>query len=188
MIAEKLNKQPTFFGCDAPAGNGSVPLILWLPNSPWTGYSNYSFTKSSFTDNQLNLTFENAFQLATYGNGTVDGHWPACLACATIKGSMARLKMDMPKQCEKCFHKHCWNGKNSTRKPHETDFNFKPRLNSSLTYEEWRKTQWDQGLSQKNQGSEKDSPATSLLTTESLLGQSGLAIIVASAAMLVTLM
>jgi hypothetical protein len=88
MISLNLTRQPTFFGCH---DSSPTPLVLYLPNSPWSAYSNFSYTQTSFTDQQVNLTLGNAFQLATYGNGTVDDAWPACLACAVIRGSISRL-------------------------------------------------------------------------------------------------
>ncbi|KAH6887029.1 acyl transferase/acyl hydrolase/lysophospholipase [Thelonectria olida] len=138
MVTLNLTRQPTFFGCDAAEG---TPLVLYLPNSPWSGYTNFSYMKTSFTNNELDLTLENAFQLATYGNGTVDENWPACLACAAIKGSLKRVEIDMPRQCKECFEKHCWGGKESTEKATAADFDLSLRLNPSLTYQEWNGTQ-----------------------------------------------
>lgn len=143
IVAQNLSFQPTFFGCNA---SEDTPLLLWLPNSPWTGYSNYSYTQDTFTNEQLNITFENAFQLATYGNGSIDSNWPACLACAAIKGSLRRLDIDMPKQCDECFKKHCWNGTTSSKKATAADFNLKPRLEPRLTFKEWNDTQWSSDL------------------------------------------
>lgn len=155
MIHQNLTKQPTFFGCNST----DTPLILYLPNSPWTSYTNYSAMKSSFTDNQLDLTFNNSFQLATYGNGTIDSEWPACLACATIRGSMLRLGLDMPEQCTRCYDRHCWSGRNSTQKATMADMNPTPRLNSSLTFTEWNDAIWSVGAEDLDTGnSQGDQP------------------------------
>lgn len=139
MIAKNFTSQPTFFGCN---GSSDTPLVLYLPNSPWSGYSNFSYRMSSFTNQQLNATLDNAFQLATYGNGTIDTDWPACLACAVIKGSMKRAGIETPDQCTRCFSKHCWNGEETKTKPTEEELNLRPRLNSSLTFQEWNTTVW----------------------------------------------
>ncbi|KAF5025162.1 hypothetical protein F66182_2738 [Fusarium sp. NRRL 66182] len=139
IVAQNLSFQPTFFGCDA---DDNTPLLLWLPNAPWTGYTNYSYTQTEFTDAQLDIAFDNAFQVATYGNGTVDENWPSCLACAAIKGSLRRLDMDLPKQCEECFERHCWDGTTSDREASAADFNLRPRLDPELSFEEWNKTDW----------------------------------------------
>lgn len=140
MITQNFTSQPTFFGCDATEG---TPLVLYLPNSPWSGYSNFTYRKSSFTGEQLNDTLENAFQLATYGNGTTDADWPACLACATIRGSMKRMNMTLPDQCSGCFDRHCWNGKNSSDKVTQEDLDLRPRLSPGLSYETWNATVWE---------------------------------------------
>ncbi|EFQ30714.1 lysophospholipase [Colletotrichum graminicola M1.001] len=51
LATRNLTKQPTFFGCNAA---GSSPMSL-----------------SSFTDSKFDLTADKAFNLATYGRGTV---------------------------------------------------------------------------------------------------------------------
>jgi lysophospholipase len=139
MVAQNLTRQPSFFGCDADDG---TPLLLYLPNSPWTGYSNFSFEKESFTDHELDLTMDNAFQLVTFGNGTIDEEWPACLACAVIRGSLRRMDIDVPEQCNKCFERHCWDGTVSSTEATANDFDLRPMLNSSLTFDEWNTTIW----------------------------------------------
>lgn len=56
----------TFFGCNDSL---ETPLVLYMPNAPWSAYTNYSFGTPEFTNNQLDLVFENALNIATYGNG-----------------------------------------------------------------------------------------------------------------------
>ncbi|RKK83648.1 hypothetical protein BFJ69_g2387 [Fusarium oxysporum] len=140
IVAQNLSFQPTFFGCNA---SSSTPLLLWLPNAPWTGYTNYSYTQTQFTSNQVDIALENAFQVATYGNGSVDENWPACLACAAIKGSLRRLDIEMPKQCEQCFERHCWNGTTRDRKATAGDFNLTPRLEPELSFAKWNESDWE---------------------------------------------
>ncbi|OLN87827.1 Lysophospholipase 1 [Colletotrichum chlorophyti] len=147
LVVQNLTKQPTFFGCDATP---PTPLVLYLPNSPWSGYSNFSFFKSSFTEREFDLTVENAFNLATYGNGTVDPVWPACLACATIRNSLARLEIELPEQCQECFRRHCWNGLTASRAVTPEDLSPVLRLNSSLSFEEWNQTYWSRPTSTGN--------------------------------------
>ncbi|GKU03890.1 unnamed protein product [Fusarium langsethiae] len=139
IVAQNLSFQPTFFGCNA---SDETPLLLWLPNAPWSGYTNYSYMQSEFTSNQLDIAFDNAFQIATYGNGSVDENWPACLACAAIKGSLRRVDIDLPKQCDECFNKHCWNGTTRSRKATAADFDLRPRLDPGLTFEKWNSSDW----------------------------------------------
>ena len=142
MITKNFTSQPTFFGCN-DTSNG--PLVLYLPNSPWTAYSNYSYQMSSFTDEQLNATIDNAFQLATYGNGSFDAEWSACLACAAITRSAERVCLDLPEQCTRCFSRHCWDGKESDAKVSEKDLDLKPKLNTTLTFQAWNSTVWQEG-------------------------------------------
>ncbi|CAH0020252.1 unnamed protein product [Clonostachys rhizophaga] len=157
MVTQNLTKQPTFFGCNA---SDSTPLVLYLPNSPWSGYTNFSYMQDSFTNNQLNATLDNAFQLATYGNGTVDANWPACLACATIKKSAKRVNVTLPPVCTSCFNQHCWNGTNSTADITDADTNPRLRLNSSVSFEQWNTTVWGGNstsqTSNSTSGTEKD--------------------------------
>lgn len=139
MVLQNLTKQPTFFGCNDSA---PTPLVLYLPNAPWSAYSNFSFEKPAFTDIQFQSTVDNAFNVATYGNGTVDPEWPQCLACAVIRGAMARSGQQMPDQCTQCFQRHCWNGTSSTGQVTLADYDLSPRLNQSLTFREWNETVW----------------------------------------------
>ncbi|PNP78899.1 hypothetical protein FNYG_07764 [Fusarium nygamai] len=132
IVAQNLSFQPTFFGCNAST---STPLLLWLPNAPWTGYTNYSYTQTQFTPNQVDIALENAFQVATYGNGSVDENWPACLACAAIKGSLRRLDIEMPR--------HCWNGTVSERVAKDGDFDLRPRLDPELSFAKWNESDWE---------------------------------------------
>ncbi|KAG5754066.1 hypothetical protein H9Q72_002495 [Fusarium xylarioides] len=140
IVAQNLSFQPTFFGCNA---SSSTPLLLWLPNAPWTGYTNYSYTQTQFTPNQVDIALENAFQVATYGNGTVDENWPACLACAAIKGSLRRLDIELPRQCEECFERHCWNGTVNDREATAGDFDLRPRLDPELSFAKWNESDWE---------------------------------------------
>ncbi|KAJ6445661.1 LOW QUALITY PROTEIN: lysophospholipase plb1 [Purpureocillium lavendulum] len=163
MIANNFTSQPTLFGCHDDDGDGdgsgaaaaaAAPIVLYLPNSPWTGYSNFSYQTPAFTDAQLDATVSNAMQLATYGNGSVDGgsdvEWPACLACAAVSRSMRRAGVDLPAQCARCFARHCWDGreaqgddaKGSGSREAADLLDLKPRLNPSLTFQEWNTTVW----------------------------------------------
>lgn len=174
MVTRNITRQPTFFGCDAGEG---APLVLYLPNSPWSGYTNFSYMKTSFTENELDLTLENAFHLATYGNGIIDANWPACLACAAIKGSLGRVGLDLPRQCKECFERHCWDGEESTEKATVKDFDLSLRLDPSLSYQEWNDTVWttggDSGGSLGEKGSNDQVPQSmaSIGRGESILGR-----------------
>lgn len=110
-----LNSRPTFFGCD-PAnftlGPGQVvpPLIVYIPNAPYTAMSNVSTFTSTYSDAQRNDIIRNGFDVATQGNGTFDEKWPACVACAVLSRSLWRSGTPVPSECANCFSRYCWNG------------------------------------------------------------------------------
>jgi hypothetical protein len=52
MVNLQMSKYPTFFGCNASA---NVPLVLYIPNAPWTAYTNYTYTTSRSVE--LNVSF-----------------------------------------------------------------------------------------------------------------------------------
>ncbi|EXA30115.1 phospholipase A2 [Fusarium oxysporum f. sp. pisi HDV247] len=101
-----LNKQPIFFGC----GNSSGPLIVYLPNAPYTTQSNFTTFDLEYSDTERNEIIQNGYNIATMGNGTVDENWPACIGCAILERSFIRTKTALPSKCEDCFKRFCWNG------------------------------------------------------------------------------
>ncbi|KAI0452820.1 lysophospholipase [Xylaria acuta] len=112
FINLKLNQKPTFFGCNTSEfTSGSIPpLIVYVPLTPYTAYSNASTFDPSYTDEERNAFIENGFNAATMGNGTVDGKWPACAACAVLSRSLERTGTTIPETCRSCFQRYCWNG------------------------------------------------------------------------------
>ena len=141
MVNLNLTRYPTFFGCNKTDEQGSrYPLVLYIPNTPWTQYTNYSYTVSAFTDNQFDLVMDNSFNMATYGNGTIDKTWPACLACAVIKKSVIREGMKLPDVCQTCFKRHCWDGSDDDAVVQELMKDQKPILDPGLSFADWNKT------------------------------------------------
>ena len=141
MVNLNLTRYPTFFGCnESSEENSTVPLILYMPNAPWSQYSNYTYLQSSFSDNQFDLVMDNAFNIATYGNGTIDRDWPACLACAVIKKSVIREGLELPQICDRCFERHCWDGTVDDRVIAQSVRDQTPILDPSLTFAEWNQT------------------------------------------------
>ncbi|UNI19499.1 Lysophospholipase [Purpureocillium takamizusanense] len=108
-----LNSRPTFFGC----GNTSTPLIVYLPNTPYTTLSNVSTFDLSYNDSQRDQIVQNGYNVATMGNGTIDPDWPQCVACAILSRSFARTGTEVPVKCVDCFTKHCWNGTTNSTEP-----------------------------------------------------------------------
>jgi len=106
-----LNRRPTFFGCDANQQNGSAPpLVVYLPNTPYSYYSNTSTFQLSTNDSQRNSIIQNGYNVATRGNGTIDSQWPACVGCAIMSRSWNRTGTTVPDVCAQCFDRYCWNG------------------------------------------------------------------------------
>ncbi|KAK3397849.1 lysophospholipase [Sordaria brevicollis] len=111
-----LNKRPTFFGCDVKnftlsRPNQKVPpLLVYVPNAPYTTLSNVSTFDPSYSMDQRNDIIYNGWNSATQGNGTLDSEWPTCVACAVISRSMDRLGRQTPAACKTCFERYCWNG------------------------------------------------------------------------------
>lgn len=108
-----LNKRPSFFGCDAKNFSDSEhppPLIVYVPNSPYTYFSNVSTFDPSYEIEERDGIILNGFNGATQGNGTIDENWPTCVACAALERSFHRTGADVPKACKDCFDKYCWDG------------------------------------------------------------------------------
>lgn len=117
-----LNNQPTFFGCDASnatnnGGDRPAPLIVYLPNGPYSFESNFSTFNPSYNDSTRNAAINNGYNLATQGNGTLDEDWPACVGCAILSRSLERTGTDVPEVCEQCFERYCWDGTTNESDP-----------------------------------------------------------------------
>ncbi|KAK3330110.1 lysophospholipase catalytic domain-containing protein [Apodospora peruviana] len=115
FINLRLNQRPTFFGCDV--ANFSLsgdqiapPLIVYVPNAPYTAQSNVSTLDPQYSNAQRNDIIRNGFDSATQGNGTIDAKWPTCVACAILSRSLSKTKTAVPAACSDCFARYCWNG------------------------------------------------------------------------------
>jgi len=128
-----LNKRPTFFGCDVAnftvdQGGGQTappPLIVYVPNAPYTAMSNMStFGYPSYPDSERNDAIRNGYEAATQGNATLDAQWPVCVACAVVSRSLHRAGAAVPPACERCFDRYCWDGRLDARAvpEYEPDF------------------------------------------------------------------
>ncbi|CDZ98760.1 phospholipase b [Phaffia rhodozyma] len=105
-----LNQHPTFFGCDAnPTPNTTSPLVIYVPNYPWSSsYSNSStFTLEFEVDAALEMIANGARTLTL--NNTIED-WSTCLACAMADRAVARGGNNRSTKCIDCFSTWCWNG------------------------------------------------------------------------------
>ncbi|KAJ3454540.1 hypothetical protein MRS44_013140 [Fusarium solani] len=112
-----LNKRPTFFGCDRDTNNSSGPLIVYLPNAPYTYQSNFTTFDLEYSNTERDEIIRNGYNVATMGNGTVDSDWPACIGCAMLARSLVRTNTEFPAKCVDCFARYCWNGTTNSTMP-----------------------------------------------------------------------
>lgn len=113
-----LNTRPTFFGCDAKNLTEPSPLIVYIPNYPYTYYSNISTFQLKTNNTERDSIIQNGYNVATRGNGTLDKDWPSCVGCAILSRSFDRNNIEIPAMCDGCFKRYCWDGTvNSTSPP-----------------------------------------------------------------------
>ena len=105
-----LNSKPTFFGCDSKNMTGVGPLIVYLPNSPYSYFSNVSTFDLEYNDTERDAIVQNGYNVATMANGTVDEEWTTCVGCAILSRSLERTGVAIPTTCQHCFSTYCWNG------------------------------------------------------------------------------
>ncbi|KAL2161404.1 hypothetical protein VTH06DRAFT_7965 [Thermothelomyces fergusii] len=116
FVAHGLNNRPTFFGCDvnnftlSDPSSAVPPLIVYLPNAPYTAWSNVTTFTPSYPLAQRDAIIRNGYNAATQGNGTLDEQWPVCVACAILSRSLVRTVTPVPDACRACFDRYCWNG------------------------------------------------------------------------------
>jgi lysophospholipase len=112
-----LNTRPTFFGCDSSNLTGTAPLVVYIPNSPYSTYSNVSTFQLSTEDTQRDDIILNGYEVATMANSTRDGNWTTCVGCAILSRSFERTGTTLPDICNTCFDRYCWNGTVNSTKP-----------------------------------------------------------------------
>jgi len=105
-----LNNRPTFFGCDASNMTGVSPLVVYLPNAPYSYLSNVTTFDPEYNDTERNAIINNGYNVATMGNGTSDAQWPTCVGCAILSRSFGRTNTPVPDVCNACFRRYCWDG------------------------------------------------------------------------------
>ncbi|KAK3896880.1 lysophospholipase catalytic domain-containing protein [Staphylotrichum tortipilum] len=110
IINVGLNSRPTFFGCEPENPASPGPLVVYLPNVPYTNYSNVSTFQLEYTTEQRQAIILNGYNVATMGNATIDAQWPACLGCAILDRTLRRTGTPVPAVCGECFQRYCWNG------------------------------------------------------------------------------
>ena len=114
-----LNKRPTFFGCNSTniSSEHQVPLIVYIPNAPYTYYSNVSTYDLAYNDTERDAIILNGYNVATIGNGTSNSSWPMCVGCAILSRSFERTSHAVPEACQTCFSEFCWDGRLNATQP-----------------------------------------------------------------------
>ncbi|KAJ5884083.1 lysophospholipase catalytic domain-containing protein [Penicillium subrubescens] len=104
-----LNGGPVFFGCDPSnsTGKSPAPLIVYIPNNPYTYMSNISTLTLELNDTERDKLVLNGYNVATMGNSTA---WGICIGCAIVSRSLHRTDTSVPSACVNCFNQYCWNG------------------------------------------------------------------------------
>ncbi|KAI2931093.1 hypothetical protein CBS147320_2886 [Aspergillus niger] len=112
-----LNTRPTFFGCNSSNITGHAPLVVYLPNYPYTTLSNKSTFQLKYEISERDDMITNGWNVVTMGNGSRKSYedWPTCAGCAILSRSFDRTNTQVPDVCSQCFDKYCWDGtRNST--------------------------------------------------------------------------
>jgi lysophospholipase len=107
-----LNTRPTFFGCDS---NGTTPIIVYVPNYPWSYYSNTSTFQLQYDNATATQIVLNGMRTLTL-NGTTTT-WPKCLACALTDRAFGYTAANRTAECRDCFNTWCWDGTDNTTTP-----------------------------------------------------------------------
>lgn len=117
-----LNTHPTFFGCNISdyvnadsALDKSPPLVVYMPNYPYSHMSNTSTYQLAYSDQGVQNMLDNGVEIATMA-GMIDD-WGTCLACASVLRPLQRAKKQVPAKCQSCFSRFCWNGQMQSNTP-----------------------------------------------------------------------
>ena len=145
FIARNYTIKPAFFGCNAnltTTNDAQAPIIAWFGNAPYSSYSNITFFASATPISRVKDIWNNTFNEITQGAGSLDPEWSACLACAAIDRTLAKLDPPMQRtaQCESCFARYCWDGTSDPEYDYDVDVDPTLRLDPALTYAEWNAT------------------------------------------------
>lgn len=105
-----LNTRPTFFGCNSSNTSTITPIIVYIPNTPYTYQSNVSTFDPSYNTSERDAIVMNGYEAVTMGNGSVDTTWPTCVGCAILSRSLERTNTPFPAVCTQCFQRFCWDG------------------------------------------------------------------------------
>ncbi|SPO22647.1 probable lysophospholipase (lpl) [Ustilago trichophora] len=124
VVNRGLNTRPVFYGCspttnitnaDSSFNNTKTPLIVYLPNYPYSALANVSTYKLDYSNSLAQGVIDNSVDMATLGGA--DSQWPTCLACAILQRGFERSNTPRPEVCTQCLNKWCWDGVTNTTTP-----------------------------------------------------------------------
>jgi lysophospholipase len=93
---------------------------VYIPNAPYTSYTNFSTFQLSYTDLERDGFLENGFREARGNSTTLTPTTPAlpfCLACALVSRAERRAGIAQTPQCAACFNAYCWDGVSNSSTP-----------------------------------------------------------------------
>ncbi|WVQ86248.1 hypothetical protein IAT38_008416 [Cryptococcus sp. DSM 104549] len=99
-----MNRRPTFFGC----GDRTTPVVVYVPQTPWTYYSNHSTWRLTYPATTARSTLLNGLRSLTLNS--TSPLWPQCLACALTDRAFSYTDANRTAVCQKCFTLFCWDG------------------------------------------------------------------------------
>jgi lysophospholipase len=108
FVNDGLNQRPVFFGCNET----DKPIVVYLPNYPWSTYSNTTTLMLEYPVDQAAAIVQNGRRSLDL-NGTVSD-WPTCLTCALMDRAATENGTARSSECETCFQTWCWNGVDNT--------------------------------------------------------------------------
>lgn len=134
-VIQELNYKPVFFGCNSSnytatsPRNGTFshssfagPLIVYLPNAPWSYFTNTStFQLDYITAEILGFLDNGELQISqspkpnntntnTSSSSSAVAKWQECVGCAIMQRSKERANIPLGEKCKGCFDKYCWGG------------------------------------------------------------------------------
>lgn len=109
FVRDGLNTRPVFFGCGTDARpNTTTPLVIYVPNRPWSTASNTSTYQLQYETQQALDIISNSARTLTLNNTLPAGNWSTCLACAFADRAVARGGKERSQKCRDCFQQWCW--------------------------------------------------------------------------------
>lgn len=108
FVNSGLNTRPTFFGCN----DSSLPTIIYVPNYPWSAWSNTSTYMLEYATDQAVAIVDNGRRTLD-ANGT-DSSLPRCITCAMMDNAVMENGGSRSAECEACFSRFCWDGVDNT--------------------------------------------------------------------------